>query len=198
MNTLLRTTVLVLLVCTADQGQGALIVQSYSPERHDRFVNSPEFVGSGFDWSGVGRSNTGAWGTLVSPSHVIGASHAATNGTLRFYLSNDPNGAYVERNVLSGTAIANSDLYLATLDAPITSGVGIFPLAALATTNALLGQTIFTYGLAASGTPQTNMRVGRNTVDSVLSDFSHPNLGASQGDIFLFDFDSPGGVGADE
>ncbi len=46
------------------------------------------------------------------------------------------------------------------------------------------------------GTSNVEMRLGRNTVEAYFENFSDPLLGASTGDVYIYDYDSPtGGVG---
>ncbi|MGN6135987.1 MAG: PEP-CTERM sorting domain-containing protein [Aureliella sp.] len=176
-----------------------LLVAGFSPARHDRFENDPGFVGAGLDWSGVGRSLTGSWGTLVSPSYVLSATHAPSSDTLRFYQSNDPAGPYLERSVTAGTQIAGSDLYLARLNAPIdTSVIAAYAIGTFEGAK-MLDQQIFTFGLSNGKFGQeANQRLGRNTIDQVLPDFSHPVLGASAGDVITYDYDTVNGFVPDE
>ena len=199
-----------LIVCLAitfadcQTAWSALTIQNYNSTQHDRFANNANFIGSGFDWGGVGRTS-GSWGTLISPTFVLTATHAAGSGPIRFYTSNDPNAGYVERNIVENITITQagsdkpSDLTLSRLDSAV-SGVDFFPILDLPTSAQYLNQTLFVFGLSTSGDPYTNVRLGRNQIDDVLPLFSHPNLngGNSKNDVFTYDFDNPGGLGADE
>lgn len=188
--------------------RGAMMIQGLDFLRHDRFNNSVNFVGTGYDWSGVGRSSSNGWGTLVSPNYIVSATHAAPGGTISFFGSNDPNSTPVTRTITGGQQISGSDLWLGRLSAPVTPGLGItsFAVAAAANTNTFLNQTIYTFGLGnGKDSTQTvtfpseaNQRLGRNQIDTTLTNFSDPALGSSAGDVFTFDFDNPGGVGTDE
>ena len=184
--------------------RSALTIQNYNSTQHDRFANNANFIGNGFNWGGVGRTS-GSWGTLISPTFVLTATHAAGAGPIRFYTSNDPNGGYVQRNIVQNIAITQSgsnkpsDLTLSRLDSAV-SGVDFFPILDLPTSAQYINQTLFVFGLSTSGDPFTNVRVGRNQIDDILPLFSHPNLngGNSKNDVFTYDFDNPGGLGADE
>lgn len=179
-----------------------MIVQGYDPARHDRFANNANFVGSGYDWSGVGRTS-GQWGTLISPSFVVTATHFQASGAVRFYQTNDPAGPYVERTIvqnfpLTQTGLSqSSDLTLGMLDAPAT-GVPFFPILDLPANSDYLNRELCVFGLSNTADPYTNVRVGRNAIDQVFPAFSDPGLGSSQNDVYIFDYDDPGGVGADE
>ncbi len=52
-----------------------LTVRGYSPLLHDRFNNHSSFIGSGIDWSGVGRSSGGRWATMISDTYFLSAAH---------------------------------------------------------------------------------------------------------------------------
>ena len=111
-------------------------IDSFSAAANDRFfedrsANDLPFIGDGFDFSGVGRGNS--WGTLISPNVIITAFHARASGTIRFYETNDPNGPFVEREVLlNGERIdgnGTTDLYVARLDSPVPSTYQIYDFA---------------------------------------------------------------------
>jgi hypothetical protein len=182
----------------------ALTIQNYDAAEHDRFANNASFIGNGFNWGGVGRTS-GSWGTLISPTFILTATHAAGSGPIRFYTSNDPNGGFVQRNIVENITLTQagsdkpSDLTLSRLDSAVT-GVDFFPILDLPSSAQYINQEIFVFGLSNTGDPFTNVRVGRNNIDEILPLFSHPNLngGNSKNDVFTFDFDNPGGVGADE
>jgi hypothetical protein len=206
----MRRCALSLLVCSvillADPSLAwsALTIQNYNPSQHDRFANNANFIGSGFDWGGVGRTS-GSWGTLISPTFVLTATHAAGSGPIRFYTSNDPNGGFVQRNIVQNIVLTQvgsdrpSDLTLSRLDSAVT-GVDFFPILDLPNSAHYINQELFVFGRSNTADPFTSVRLGRNNIDQVLPLFSHPNLngGNSKNDVFIYDFDNPGGVGADE
>lgn len=182
------------------RARAGLLVAGFTPQRHDRFENDPAFVGAGFDWSGVGRSSDGWWGTLVSPSYAVSATHAPPAGVLRFYGSNDPTGPYLDRSIAAATQIVGSDLYLLRLAAPVPpeSGIRSYEVAAFEGSS-YLDREIYTFGLsnAAYGT-QADQRLGRNQIDQVLPAFSDPALGATVGDVITYDYDAVSGYVPDE
>jgi hypothetical protein len=83
------------------------------------------------------------------------------------------------------------------LNAPAT-GVDFFPSLDLPASSDYLNQTQFVFGLSNTADPYTSVRVGRNQVDEILPAFSDPALGNSKNDVFIYDYDNPGGLGADE
>lgn len=181
----------------------ALVLQDFDPAKHDRFTNSPNFIGREYNWSGVGQTN-GTWGTLISPSFVITATHlsAAVNSTIRFHPTNDPN-TFIERTIVQNIGIPQtgtnlpSDLTLSRLSAPAT-GISFFPILDLPNSSSYINQQLFVFGLSNRADQLSNARLGRNQFDRILPLFSHPNLGPVSNDAFIYDFDNPGGVGADE
>ncbi len=176
----------------------ALTVQAPDPNRHDRFNNSPSFIGNPHIWAGVGQNAGSFWGTLVSPNFMLTTTHGPIGGTVRFYQTNNANGAFIERTVISGMQVAGTDLHLVRLNAPAT-GINPFPIAVALSSAEFLGHTLFTFGTAANApAQQANQRLGRNVLDRLEPGFSNANLGSTLGDVFLYDFDNPGGVGADE
>ena len=176
----------------------AMVIQGYDPDLHDRFVDHPSFIGNPYDWSGVGRSTL--WATLVSPSYFVSATHGhpGTGAVVRFYEGNQSTGPYEEHTVIGGTQIAGSDLWLGRLETPVSNAIATYPILSLPNPAAFEGLELFTFGLSNTSPTQTSMRLGRNELDEVLEDFSDPNLGASHGDVFVYDYDTTGGVGADE
>lgn len=190
---------LLVSVC-AQPTMAGMTINGYSAataDRYDRFNNSPAFVGSPHNWSGVGRTAAGRWGTLISPSFVISAAHFApeSGGAIRFYTSNDPNGTFVERTV--GTSVAltkqgfpgSSDLLLTQLSAPVT-GVNTYAIVAPTSPASLIGQQIYVWGQADTPQVQTSMRLGTNQVFDVFPQLSD---GTSVGSVFVYDYNTASG-----
>ena len=174
------------LLLPAVSAEAALIVNGFDQERHDRFADSPSFIGSVYNWSGVGQStSTGRWATLISDSFFLSATHArpAAGETIRFHASNDPGGNYVDRIVSSfSRQLGRSDLWLGKLSAsvdPLADRINSFAIAG----SNVSGRTVFMFG-QASGPPGQNQRVGTNRIDYRLSDYQSHNLGASTGDVY--------------
>lgn len=188
--------IIVCLLLSQTDIYGALTVQGIDPNRHDRFNNSPSFIGNPYVWAGIGQNAGSAWGTLISPTFVLTTAHGPVSGAVRFYQSNNSGGTFVERTVISGMQVAGTDLYLARLNAPAT-GITPFPIAVSPNASDFLGQSLFVFGLSGPAVTQANQRLGRNVIDQVIPGFSNPNL-VGAGDVFVYDFDNPGGVGADE
>lgn len=206
MNRLLLVIVAVAPAAQAGLAPAQMILQSYSPEKHDRFHDPTDpnkaFIGDPYDWSGVGRN--WRWATMISPSYFVTAAHyhQGDGTSLCFYTTNDPGETPEQRTVESGQRIAGSDLWLGRLTAPVSANVEFYPILALPDHSDYDDLEIYTFGLSVhrfSATP-TTVRLGRNNLDpgsiAPATEGEPPN--EITGESFLFDFDDPGGVGDDE
>ena len=165
-----------------------MTVEGYSTATagmYDRFLNDPSFIGnpanwpagpsptvSQFPWSGVGRGTDGRWGTVISPSYIISANHFPPSGTVRFYYTNDPNGGFEDRTIVSSQQVPGGDVWLAKLDSPVSSNVAISPFLLLPHSGDYAGLGISTFGLsdAPAGVDPLNgnatmVRLGTNQID---------------------------------
>ncbi len=184
--------------------EAALTVNGYdlAPSKYDRFDNDPSFIGSAFDWSGVGRTASSYWGVLISPSFVLSAAHypPGLGDPIRFYASNDPAGAFEESSILSNTIISQtgiggtSDLLLTRLNAPVT-GVATYAIGNPAAS--FVGEELFVWGQSNKVDPFLNMRLGRNVVTEVGAAYTAPGL-TGKGDVFIYDYNTTSGLGPDE
>ncbi len=172
---------------------GAMVIESFDPAYHDRFHvgEDKDFIAAGFSWSGVGKSPNGRhWATMISPSYFLSSDHyLPIPGTVfRFYASNDPDGAYVDRVVASGEQVGDGDFWLGKLSEPVGEGVAIYPLVGPDYLG-FEGAEIVVFGRSnLTGDESANMRVGLNQIDSAVAG----------GKWLAFDFDPPGGMGGDE
>lgn len=183
---------LTLAVCTP--GFAVMIVQGYDPPRHDRF--GANFIGdsanTGFtndlDFSGVGRSLGGRWGTLVSGANFLSARHLPPSGSLTFQ---DNSGTSATCTIIGGAAVGDTDIWVGAIDPLSCDLTGITPYAIA--TSGSVGTAVFQAGV----TNATVMRVGRNVISQITpSDTSAINrVGAfanylddsAAGDLFLSD-----------
>ena len=69
-----------------------IVVANYSSPVNDRFDNDPSFVGAGLDFSGVGRTTSGRWVTLIGDNYFVTAIHFPATGNVQFLADNDPSG----------------------------------------------------------------------------------------------------------
>lgn len=97
-------------------------IDGYTNATNDRFTSSGSFILNRYSLSGVGQSETGSWGTLVSPNVIISAAHAAPQegSMMTFYLNNDASAEPVVRKVTSVISqIGKTDLSVGVLNAPV-------------------------------------------------------------------------------
>ena len=149
----------------------ALFVRVYDAGRHDRFTGFPanpvrraSFFEAEVDLSGVGwRTNdTRSQLTLVSPKHIVGATHFRAVGvTVVRFLNRD--GNIVERTVSEVHFIRNdaneiTDLFVGEFSEPITEAdkVSVMPILDLGVNGtineaAYVGQDLLVLGKAGRG-----------------------------------------------
>ena len=145
--------------------------QGSSP-RNDRFLDSSSFIGTPYDWSGVGFSDGGSWATMISSTYFVSAAHdhPTPGQTVTFHLDNNPNGPTETYTVASGgyqttsanipgASYAGSDVWLGELTSPVASGIAKYPVLSLPSLSDYVGTTIWTYGYSN--------RVGKNNISSV-------------------------------
>ena len=191
------STTFALMTLSAPAAWGDLTVQGYDANRHDRFVNDDSFIGSDYDWSGVSSGlatgSAGRWATLISPTHFLSANHfhAPNGASTTFFHTNDANGPSETRTVVGGRSVGG-DLWLGRLDEAVSADVAIY---SILNPNNALGSEVHVLGLADTSDRGQNQRIGRNVIDRVEFDF---NTGIGTGHIITYDYDDPGGVGADE
>ncbi|MEM7145920.1 MAG: hypothetical protein AAF591_12355 [Verrucomicrobiota bacterium] len=174
----------------------AMEIVGFDPKKHARFSSgypvrpvpneSPEFVGKGFDWSGVGweataegrESLTSRALTMVSPQHFVYSGHFKYEegrygiGKIKFFSptlkttvlytvdeSVKPIQVRHPRNVESG---AVSDIWVGTLTEKLDPAHGIkhYPVLVFPSVNHYRGQKLFTY--AGRGA-----KIGVNSIDGV-------------------------------
>jgi len=176
-----------------------MIIQSYAPYRHDRFYDPSDpnkaFIGDPYNWSGVGKY--AEWATMVSPSCFLSANHAHPGSWLFFYETNNPYGPVETRRVESGRQIAGTDLWLGKLTEPVGRNIAKYPVLSLPRNEDYDHRVIYTFGLSSAPPSPSNVSLGRNTIDPDSYQLMTDDRG-STGMAFLFDYDNPGGVGADE
>ena len=174
-----------------------IVIDGFTDQTNDRFTNSSSFVGAHLDFSGVGRATNNFWGTLISNNVIISASHARPTGQIEFYEGNDPNVAPVIRNIVGpGQKIGSTDIWVTTLDAPVSSNLNIFDFATeflsgpsdstLQDAGSLQGEVAYLYGISPTSrsNPTIDHAVGRNRVSGYVEDL--PFLGNTDNDSLIF------------
>lgn len=173
-----RKPIAALLACwatTAGLATAASTVQSFSAASNDRYANNPAFVGSGFDFSGVGRDASGKWGVMLSPTVFIGANHHAPGGSLVFYPGNNPLATPVTISISTGQQLGGSDLYIGRLTSPVPSYITSYaylniPLSAAGFGSSVVANLpVFMGGISVSGNAYgsavTNQVTGTNRIE---------------------------------
>lgn len=179
--------------------QGSLSIQNFDPTANDRFADDPAFIGSAYDWSGVGRGADGSWGTMISPNVFISANHyhPGVSGTLTFYSNNDPSSTPITATIAGGQQIGTSDLWIGYLDSALPSTVENYSYATIPLTtgnyalSGLANSSVLMSGLSPSlgYTATTNQTVGTNRVEGFQAALTS---GGSTGDV-LFTIDNQAG-----
>lgn len=165
-----------------------LSIEGFDSNSNDRFANSTDFIGSAYNFSGVGISSAPAggrvrWVTLLSNNVYITANHfaPAAGDVANFYETNDPNGPSIQRTISSNRQrIGNTDLFVGTLEAPVPSTYATYDILrsdiANSTdfaTSSLNGQDLFLVGRSQSTLSfDQDIAVGRNVADNWLNSIS--------------------------
>lgn len=149
----------------------AAVIDGYDLEQNDRFVAEASFIGEDFDWSGVGITDRGRWGTLIGPNTVISAGHFAPSGSISFYADNRPGGAATERTIATGEQIADTDLWVGCLSQAVPDSIATYSIVTdLLTTNNFgawthAGGEAYIVGRSPSPHEITqNVAIGKNTI----------------------------------
>lgn len=170
----------------------ALQVTNYNSTNNDRFVSgfatnpvantSTNFVGAGFDWSGVGWSATdGTKGFgFISPQHYLVATHYRGAANIRLQQIDGTLATGSERGVTNtGYGVVPlsepTDLSLGTLntlmvDPSQVARYAVLDLNASSTANstaAYVNQAVYLYGRGTNGSQSP--RIGLTTISSVTS-----------------------------
>ncbi|MEX1115174.1 MAG: PEP-CTERM sorting domain-containing protein [Akkermansiaceae bacterium] len=142
---------------------------------------STNFVGAGYDWSGVGWATTdGTKGFgFISPQHYLVASHYGGSANIRVQ-QNDGTLATGSQRGVTNTGLgvplnSTPDLSLGTLNSPMVepsqmARYGVLDLNSSSTANstsAYQNQSVYLYGRGPNGS--SSPRIGLTTISSVTS-----------------------------
>lgn len=174
-----------MLACSwlAEPGSGASLIQNFAAASNDRFANNGAFIGGGLDWSGVGRSSDGHWGTMLTPSVFLSANHyhPGVGSVMSFFPGNDPGATAVARTVASGQRIGSTDLWVGFLSTAVPASITAYEFAQMPLTegtfaaSALYDLPIFMGGISPTGTgygagTATVQTVGTNRLEGFFED----------------------------
>lgn len=163
--------------------QAAISIFDFSSAANDRFANSPSFIASDYNLSGVALDGSGKWLAMISPNVYLSAYHyhPAAGTSVTFYASNDPSGASVTRTV-SGYAqrIGTSDLYIGTINEPLPSSFVYYDYATYDIANEgqfesspYYNQVAYLIGRSPTEWPTSqDVAVGQNKLDRWFDSFN--------------------------
>jgi len=169
-----------LLLCSSAP---AMVINGGTEQANNRFAGGgTDFIGHPYDWSGVGKGTDGRrFGTMISPSYYLTASHYPVSADIRFYEDNTTEHPHVYTRV-SGGAVEDpisgddTDLYLGRLSSPIPAqdNITYYPFlliinyqTGLLDLNAYLGLQFFMYAANSSDSNSFDNYVGTNRIDLV-------------------------------
>jgi hypothetical protein len=143
-----------------------IAIHGYTNSLHDRFTNSPSFIGSGLNFSGIGQTTAGWWGTLISRNVIISAFHAAPSGSIYFYADNNPATTPEIRTIVGSQRVGNTDLWVGRLDTNVDSSIAHYSFATEVLTGTPSGNTINYANMDSAGPYQglNSFMVGRSPV----------------------------------
>jgi autotransporter-associated beta strand protein len=184
-----------LLVCSL---ASALTINGYDPTRHNRFSSGyptapvantdADFIGLGYDWSGVGWSATNSSQSVVllGPQHFLYANHYPPSATLQFCSSDGELKSY-DVQTLSGSLgpSTTSDLAVGVLSEPIpsTDNVTYYSILFLGYSPAsYYDYDLYVYGFTA--------RIGIGSIDSVVNGITTKDGVFHSGYYFGYPFDT--------
>ncbi|MEZ0387725.1 MAG: PEP-CTERM sorting domain-containing protein, partial [Verrucomicrobium sp.] len=149
-----------------------LVVAEYDADVNERLNGSANFIGDGYDWSGVGQTSDGRWVTMISDQYFISVNHLSPVGAspVRFYTGNSA-AVFEDYTVDStygiqlNTPQGLSDIWIGRLTTAVSSNIASYDIFDPGgDPNTLEGETVFTVGISLAGN-FLNFRVGENVLD---------------------------------
>jgi hypothetical protein len=154
---------------------------SYSQPRHNRFYSGvdKDFVGDGFDWSGVARAEYqtdlfNGWATMISDTYFVSATHfhPQAGHTTTFFQGDSLSSTQWTGTVASGSQLGDTDIWIGQLNQAPPNWVERYPLIKRQEEVNYLGvdgvvEDLYAVG-KQPGSPVLNdqdIRVGRNTAE---------------------------------
>lgn len=190
MTDFIKTLSIALILLLPVTANGTMTIRNYSAASHYRFYTGSDknFIGTLYDFSGVGYSSSGSWATLVSDNYFISAAHLhpGTAQTVTFYTSNDPNGTKYTYTVAGGTRIGTTDLWIGWFDTTVNPSIERYPILTLPENDDYAGLVLYNYGKQDI--------VGRNVIESINTIYCSPSTGlTAEYDYDNHDIPSVGG-----
>ena len=143
--------------------QAATVIQNFTAASNDRFADNPAFIGSSYDWSGVGRSSDGRWGTMLSRNAFLSANHfhPGLGSVMSFFPGNDPGATPITRSVVGGVHIGSTDLWIGYLNSDLPVTIADYDYAQVSVTEAsFLSSVLFLESAFLGGLSPTNTGYG--------------------------------------
>ena len=125
------------VLASAARCRANLYIDEYNAARHDRFYEGEDgdFIGEGYDFSGVGHTSSYRWVTMISPTYFLTATHhlPAVGSTVTFYEGNVKSDEFKHDYVVDDYFVTfeleglPSDLTLGRLVVPADQREAILP-----------------------------------------------------------------------
>ncbi len=187
-----RTLCFALLLHSATQLHGAIIIDGFTSATNDRFTNDSSFVLNDHDLSGVAIADDGRWITMLSPNVFVTADHyASPNGTsVTFYGSNDPFGNSFTTTVQSTQQIGSTDIRLGVLSEALPSGYASYDILNYPIPENTNPIPVMMFGRSETAfSTSQDMAIGQNIMDRYYSSVTAAN---NTGNAGATTYDSPG------
>lgn len=135
----------------------AIEVANYASATNDRFANDAGFIGAGYDWSGVGRSTSGKWATLIGDNFFLTANHFEPSvGEMVTFASGNSLAATTHSYQVAGRIpISGTDFVISYFSSEVSPAIARYsfsttPANSLNETG-LVGQNLFVSGDRVAG-----------------------------------------------
>ncbi|NDV63267.1 hypothetical protein G0Q06_12445 [Puniceicoccales bacterium CK1056] len=172
---------------------GQMLIDGYDPLTNDRFANDSSFIAAAYDLSGLARSSSNKWGSVVSQNVFLSSAHfhPAIGNTLTFYETNDPLGPSITRTVIGGQPVPASDVWVGILDQSLPPQYSPFPFLDEPVSNStqfnnssIAEAEVFMVGRSnGSGGSVTNIALGRNRIENWNQSFTDTLTGVTDSAI---------------
>lgn len=185
-------------------GRADILIDNFSNDTNDRFTNSSSFVGSTYNFSGVGRNNR--WATLISSNVALTANHFAVGGTVDFFPGNNPNDAPVQLTVASTQQVGSTDLRAVVFEEHAPDSIQFYNFATEALSNTPASESnipignagsfqnlnAFMFGISPTSRTDSSIdqAIGRNRITGYAENVIFGSN--TDNDSIILEYDSPG------
>lgn len=175
----LLLTLVLFFVVGLESASAQLSIANFSEATNNRFTNDANFIGAGYDFSGVAiAASRPFWGTLISPNAALTAQHLSPSAGIayQFYPNNDPNSTPFEAIVTNTFRVGNSDLSIAILDRNVDPSITVYSFA----TDEYMGDPPTNTGTFFNTDPSQVGIVGQRALVFGRSQTDFPNVTTDQ------------------